>query len=311
MEEQTEVEELEKQGFITYLKTLQENTARLPINFIKIYNGILKIIPDQIYNYFDADEIGYGSWEKFNALFEMLRNNFLIEIDKTNPTLSELYPGSFGSAQTKNLKVHLKKLEFYCTFSQYPLTLAITDKDTSSLIEPEKETAMVLNAKNAPFADFFCYRDNIAFCGQTKWDYNSEKFKLAQLLEEHDKNSTGLAKSNTRVITILFTTQPIDFKESDIPDDCLVICQENFKRYYGPFAECFAFRVAQKISVNCADQQHLESITLIGTQNAKKIILNRPWRNKAQLEKEFGKATFKSLMKSTTTFPYGDEWDES
>jgi len=45
--------------------------------------------------------------------------------------------------------------------------------------------------------------------------------------DEHQKNCKAL-EYKTRVITILFTTQPIAFKESDIPGDCLVICQKKF-----------------------------------------------------------------------------------
>ncbi len=60
----------------------------------------------------------------------------------------------------------------------------------------------------------------------------------------------------------------------------MVVAQQNFKGYYGPFAERASFSLASSLNPNFADVQHLQAVQGVGEVTARKIAqarLERPF----------------------------------
>jgi len=55
----------------------------------------------------------------------------------------------------------------------------------------------------------------------------------------------------------------------------MVVARQNFKKYYGPFAERASFALATSLNPNFADVQHLQSVPGVGEVTARAIVQAR------------------------------------
>lgn len=216
---------------------------------------------------------------------------------KHNISLGDLFHTVDGHDETKKLTVKLSSLAFASVLHQFPSKInAMINKDTAEEIDWTQCRHLLLNGKGAPFGDtvfivevvdkkiakkyFGRPVDKIIISGQQKWDYNGEDFPLQTAIEEHQKALDTAANekipNNYGIITVIFTTQEFP-KENikKISKDILIIYQDNFKNYYGPFSTCSSFSVAQNCNPNFADIQHLKVLEGVGEETAKQIVFER------------------------------------
>jgi hypothetical protein len=97
---------------------------------------------------------------------------------------------------------------------------------------------------------------------------NSKKCENTQLLWTHYSH--------------LYHTAPSKGQIQSIPKDILIIYQDNFKDYYGPFATHTTFSITYTFNPNFIDIQHLQVLEGFGEETAKKIAqehLKQPFKN--------------------------------
>lgn len=294
------LEELELLGHV-FLHPIDNNFSvlRMPFIFLYLYNQYLRIIPFEIANLaFNHDaKVTWQDWEIFNAVYQVFVNNFLYEKGgKTKLTLGNFYYKADGQDDTKKLCFKLEPLELVPVLHQFPSkTKPVVHKGTGREVNWTACRYLLLNERCAEFGDtvmmraaekqsaqkYFGRKVNIIIVsGQQKWDYNGKPFTLKQALEEHKKAQDTAAReglSNTYgLVTVIFTSQPFPKdKIKFIPKDILIIHRDNFKEYYGPFADRAAFSLASHLNPNFADIPHLMAIKGVGQKVAKKIATER------------------------------------
>lgn len=66
---------------------------------------------------------------------------------------------------------------------------------------------------------------------------------------------------NTRIVTVMFTSQSFEGNVNDMPDDCLVIARKNFEQYFGPlFSSRLIFDIVGERNLIYAEPQRIEAI---------------------------------------------------
>lgn len=66
----------------------------------------------------------------------------------------------------------------------------------------------------------------------------------------------------------------------------MVVARQNFKKYYGPFADRASFALATSLNPNFADIQHLQAVPGIGEVTARTIVqarLEHPFTSEVDL----------------------------
>jgi len=330
----TSVEEMEHKGHIFLHQAGANYYIRMPFLFVFIYNQHLHIIPNELAEIaFNPDnKVTWQGWESFNALFQVFLNNFLLyEKRKIKVTLGDFFYKADGHEDTKNLCIELDPLEVAPLVHRFPSkNRPVLHKDTGKEIDWTTCKYLLLNGKSAEFGDTVLIRvsekqsaqkyfgrevKTIIVSGQQKWDYNGEDFTVEQAIEEHKKalktaESEGIPNS-CGLITVIFTTQrlPKD-KIQSIPKDILIIHQDNFKDYYGPFATRAAFSIAHTFNPNFADIQHLQVLEGVGEETAKTIAIERqkrPFKNMEDLIDRVPRVKKSKLTREATFFPFNSK----
>jgi len=325
------IEQMEQDGHIFLHRVGTDYYFRMPFLFIFIYDQYLHIIPRELAEVaFNHDnKVMWQDWESFNAIFQVFMNNFLIyEKGKIDLSLGEFYYKADGHDDTKNLFVKLDLLEVAPVVHRFPSkTQLVVHKDTGKVIDWATCRHLLLNGKSAEFGDtvlilvaekqtaqkYFGRQVNmIIVSGQQKWDYNSEDFTLEQARNEHKKTQETAEREDLPkscgLITVIFTTQRLPKEKiQSIPKDILIIHQDNFKDYYGPFAARAAFSIAHSLNPNFADIQHLQVLEGIGEETAKAIALERqkrPFTNVDDLCNRVKRAKKDKFTRQLTFFPF-------
>lgn len=75
-----------------------------------------------------------------------------------------------------------------------------------------------------------------------------------------------------------------NFNSSDFPTDrCGLVCAENYREYFGPFAgRAFFLMNHNDLNINTAPRNHLLLVTGIGEKIADEIIEKRPFKTRAK-----------------------------
>ncbi|RGB24247.1 hypothetical protein C1646_726588, partial [Rhizophagus diaphanus] len=153
---------------------------------------------------------------------------------------------------------------------------------------------VVINGNSAQFADVFSERqtsngEDIITGLQEKWYTTSKNLTIDDIKKEHDKNNNAfnLANNqklknkleNTRIVTVMFTSQLFEGNVNDMPDDCLVIARKNFEQYFGPlFSSRLIFDIVGELNLNYAEPQRIEAmIKDIRPETSRKICEKRPF----------------------------------
>jgi hypothetical protein len=226
----------------------------IPNFFLYLYVKVAKVLGSFLDGFFlkNWDNLESGSFEVFAAEYEAFRTNLFISMGTSSTTISNFYRNAHGPQDTLQRPILLKKIDrVWKALNRFP-DLPLVDKEDSSSSADWRSEFVVVNAKGAQFADSFVYRPcdaaddkGILFALQSKL-YENTPFPINLIKKEHEKNKKAIAAVPTgsildkqgikraRCITVIITTAKID---GDIPDDCIVICKDNFKAFFGaPFA---------------------------------------------------------------------------
>jgi adenylate cyclase class IV len=238
----------------------------------------------------------------------------IVNLDKREISLKELYRGAIGKDSVLNTQIKLKKLDIYIAKSQFPKTFPLKKLDNKTV--KNMDGLVVINGKSSQFADVFTMRqtsngeEDIIIGLQEKWYTTSKNLAISDIKKEHDKNKNAfnLANNedlknkleNTRIVTVMFTSQSFKGNVNDMPDDVLVIARKNFEQYFGPlFSSRSIFDIFGELNLNHADPMRIEAILKdIGPETSMKICEQRPFYGVEDLlSKEWDKSCAARLKK--------------
>ena len=169
----------------------------------------------------------------------------------------------------------------------------------------------------APFADVFLLRKtisesrNLLIAFQQKWYTPLQKFTIDDAVKECNKNKNAykdvkdydLKKflEESRIVTVIFTSQPFKGNPNDLPDDCLIIAKSNFRQYFGPlFVSRLSFDIVNHFNINSAKPKQIaERINGIGEVISEAIHKNRPYKNASELIEK--NKTYKTTLEKART----------
>ncbi|KAF0980496.1 hypothetical protein FDP41_013710 [Naegleria fowleri] len=123
--------------------------------------------------------------------------------------------------------------------------------------------------------------DYLVFHIQCKWaDSAKSSETFTQILHEIEKNQklNFVTKSKkTKNITVIVSGKPISELPNHIPDNVVLICKNNFAKYFGIFADSMKFFCSKQIlHVNEVNESELQSFPGIGEEMANHVIKSRP-----------------------------------
>ncbi|KAI8345625.1 hypothetical protein B0O80DRAFT_472404 [Mortierella sp. GBAus27b] len=295
------VESLERDTHIILVPNGSAFVIKMPLFFISIYNDRLHILDRKLGEQLSVQhDMCWQEWELFVACHEALRNNLLIDLGRDTVKLSEVYPGAYGTSTTLGLEVKLQRLSVCQSQERFPCA-KLTGKSTRKTISWKKGEAVIVNGAGASWGDSFMVRRTIddkrlLILHQDKYDYKSEEYSSKDLSDEHQKNLNTSAKAIKngfkelepyRHITVLFTTRPFSEK-TRIPDDCLVISENNFKDYFGPVFALHSNFALLRQNPNFMEASRMANrIPGVGEATAKEIVLQRPYRSLGDFYEKF------------------------
>ena len=209
--------------------------------------------------------------------------------------LGDFFRGAQGSDDTLNLLINFEPVQIYKLKHQFPCLDLTAKEGKPARLEPGY---MMINGYSAPFADVFFLVDNpepILIAIQCRW--RKKSLDLKTIDNEHGKNSnisekmkekarelkkeaktssekkkeelqrkvvqyTQLADSLSkyRIVTIFITTQRFSEELEDLPNDCILIHQENFDTFFGPvFSSRVKFVMTRDSNPNLSTASELVS----------------------------------------------------
>ncbi|CAB4420600.1 unnamed protein product [Rhizophagus irregularis] len=283
------VEDLERDGYLILKSVGTKFLAEMPFYFIYIYNKWLNIVPDTIHKMLQPDsKMVWDTWEKFVANYEVFRNNLFANLEKYKEgiSLKDFYCGAVGKDSVLEIKMGLKKLELREAKNQFPKTgLPINCLNNNVM---DLDGFVILNGHSAPFADVFLLRKtipesrNLLIAFQQKWYTTSQKFTIDDAVTECNKNKDAykdvkdydLRKflEESRIVTVIFISQPFEGNPNDLPDDCLIIAKRNFRQYFGPlFVSRLSFDIVNHLNINSSEPKQIaERIDGVGETTLEK-----------------------------------------
>ncbi|CAB5364583.1 unnamed protein product [Rhizophagus irregularis] len=245
----------------------------IPYFFMYIYVDELGIFSNKLDRAFLPDsDWSWEDFEIFIADFIASKIRMIHVLEKTKSLkLGDFFHGAQGSDVTLNLLINFEPVQIYKLKHQFPC-LNLSAKEGNYDLNKLEPGYIMINGYSAPFADVFFLVDNpepilIAIqCRKRK-----KSLDLRTIKDEHEKNSnisekmeekaekirenakvkgremkeklqkeaeqyTKLADflSKYRIITIFITTQRFREELESLPDDCILIHQENFDIFFGP-----------------------------------------------------------------------------
>ncbi|CAB5104331.1 unnamed protein product [Rhizophagus irregularis] len=245
----------------------------IPYFFMYIYVDELGIFSNKLDRAFLPDsDWSWEDFEIFIADFIASKIRMIHVLEKTKSLkLGDFFHGAQGSDVTLNLLINFEPVQIYKLKHQFPC-LNLSAKEGNYDLNKLEPGYIMINGYSAPFADVFFLVDNpepilIAIqCRKRK-----KSLDLKTIEDEHEKNSnisekikekaekiredaevkgremkeklrneaeqyTQLADflSKYRIITIFITTQRFREELESLPDDCILIHQENFDIFFGP-----------------------------------------------------------------------------
>lgn len=314
------VGEMEDRGHVF----LEQNSIghlvlRMPFLFVYIYNTHLQILPEPLAKCFNLDvEFLWQNWEKFNAYYETFLTNFHRSLRAADITIGDLFWSAYGTHKTRDLRVQLQQIESVVSLeNQFPSTLRTINKDTGAEVDWKSGKYLLLNAKSAQFGDTMSFRKAVDHsgklvltAGQEKWDYNGEVFNASSANNEHTKVLKAVETNNLlshlhSTVTVYITSQPIEDPHA-LQDGVLVIARQNFKEYYGPFADRAALASTAMLNPNFADFQHLKAIPGVGDVTAGKVLAERQKAPFTDMVNFRGRLQLKEFKYPLSFFPFSD-----
>jgi hypothetical protein len=236
------------------------------------YASVLGVFTEHLNHAFLPCTIwSWENWEKFIADFITSRITMIDMLNKKKLLrLGNFFRGAQGSDVTLDQLINFGPVEVYELNHQFPCLNLSAKEGKTAVLEPGY---IMINGYSAPFADIFFLVDEpepilIAIqCRRRK-----KSLDLRTIKDEHEKNAdvsskmkekarklkkdaktsskkkkeelqqkavqyTDLANllSKYRIITIFITTQRFTSEELDrLPEDCILIHQENFDTFFGP-----------------------------------------------------------------------------
>ncbi|GBC22477.2 hypothetical protein GLOIN_2v1729495 [Rhizophagus irregularis DAOM 181602=DAOM 197198] len=245
----------------------------IPYFFMYIYVDELGIFSNKLDRAFLPDsDWSWEDFEIFIADFIASKIRMIHVLEKTKSLkLGDFFHGAQGSDVTLNLLINFEPVQIYKLKHQFPC-LNLSAKEGNYDLNKLEPGYIMINGYSAPFADVFFLVNNpepilIAIqCRKRK-----KSLDLRTIKDEHEKNSnisekmeekaekirenakvkgremkeklqkeaeqyTKLADflSKYRIITIFITTQRFREELESLPDDCILIHQENFDIFFGP-----------------------------------------------------------------------------
>jgi hypothetical protein len=117
--------------------------------------------------------------------------------------------------------------------------------------------------------------------------FRSKKYHFHEVHQyKHKKLSLSLAHLNSERskacsvndIFICFTTGTCDIPHDSLPENCAVVCKNNWMSYYGPFWASLFYLKERIVNINSATEYDLCAVNRIGKKRAREIILERTER---------------------------------
>src|ERR1700677_1297880 len=110
-----------------------------------------------------------------------------------------------------------------------------------------------------------------------------------------------------KLITVIYTTQHFEGDPTQIPNDCLVICQENFESSFGHvFASRASFGITRDINPNITTPVRLAKTLHIPEALACTIGEKKPYRSATDLLKAVPELdNFRNEVEHMSFFPFG------
>ncbi|GES96875.1 hypothetical protein GLOIN_2v1729495 [Rhizophagus clarus] len=282
------------------LRKLEETRKVLidiPYFFMYIYADELGIFSNKLDRAFLPDsDWSWEDFEVFIADFIASKIRILDVLEKTKLLkLGDFFRGAQGSDVTLNLSINFEPIQIYKLKHQFPCP-DLSAKEGNYNLENLEPGYIMINGYSAPFADVFFLVNNpepilIAIqCRKRKKSLDLETIK-----DEHKKNVNVSSKANEkarklkndakisnegeklqkeaerytepadflskyRVITIFITTQRFREELEDLPNDCILIHQENFDIFFGPaFSSRTKFVMTRDSNPNLSTASELTS----------------------------------------------------
>ena len=118
--------------------------------------------------------------------------------------------------------------------------------------------------------------------------YDSATMSLDDIVNECEKNKKAIEEAEIglreqlqqfRLVTVIFTTQPLKCTAEELPDDCLVVAKDNFETYFGRvFASRAVFGMVGDVNLNFTSPARIVNrVEGIGSAIAQAICGKRPY----------------------------------
>ncbi|UZO08772.1 uncharacterized protein OCT59_029023 [Rhizophagus irregularis] len=269
----------------------------IPYFFMYLYADVLGIFTENLNKAFLPDsDWSWNNWEIFIADF-IASHITMIDVLKKEKLLKlgDFFRGAQGSDFTLGLLINFEPVEIYELKHQFPCLNLSAKAGKTAMLKPGY---IMINGYSAPFADVFFLVDNpepILIAVQCRW--RKVSLDLETIKDEHKKNAgvsskmkekarklrndantaskkkgdelryeaeqyTQLANllSKYRIITIFITTQRFSEELECIPEDCILIHQENFDTFFGPvFSSRAKFVMTRDSNPNMSTASQLAS----------------------------------------------------
>ncbi|KAF9377280.1 hypothetical protein BGX21_003222 [Mortierella sp. AD011] len=305
--------------------------VRIPFFFLHLYNTAIEEIRNRLGSAFLHDWVQdreWGFFEHMIAEYEALRTNLLIDGGRNTATLGDIYQGAIGNAKTLGRTVILKKLSVVDAAHRFPesgpLRFGTPERDADWM-----SGVVIKNAAGAQFGDVCVYReradeesDDVLCALQAK--KLGSVLSASTLQKEHSKNIStiksipkgsilevdGIKRACT--VTILISTADITdnaFEEisESFPDDCLLVYQGNFNRFFGDaFSVSAALTISKDLSWNFATRETLKRRHRLDDEEVEQILENMPYRSYEDLVQKVPSMGEKELDKEMGFLPYQD-----
>jgi hypothetical protein len=242
------------------------------------------------------NDFWWQSWEDFHANFIAARAQLLVmnnnahsQHSSCTTTVSQLYRGAYQSksVQTKPAIVLPRTLKVVNVLQRYPDTTTTPhDVDSGQPVDCMQGDVVVKNGKGGPFDVFAAWvmgDTNLVVCDQLKKlesGTSGSTITAAMLIDELKKTKDALHAAGLMNFTFgLFSDKPYDGEPTDnnLPDGCILVCRQNFRKFYGSiFADRAAFAASRSlVNVNSAPWHLLQLLAGIGPARARNIIEQR------------------------------------
>ncbi|RUS13306.1 hypothetical protein BC937DRAFT_95526 [Endogone sp. FLAS-F59071] len=270
---------------------------QIPFIFFYLYNEQLRIVQNRLEESFLLTrKFRWEDFEELIAELEVFRTNLILkESGSETASVRDLYPGAYGSEKLLSRYVRLNELTSYRSKSQFPKSPLDNKVNWESGL-------VIVNGATASFGDIVIHRETVnkdvdkndlLFALQTRFQQSSFDNKVISI-ERDDYIAKSLKyvvegskdyKSFQRhtIITAMISIQDFNDNVEHIPENCLVVCKENFVNY---FSEIFSGRALLSLISGC-NVNFSEKLSLMRDINVDElvdvIIDRRPYDSVATL----------------------------